>query len=95
MKPQTLISIKNCRIENSRCTVVPQIDWEMHDGEKWLVIGPNGGGKADFLNALSGIGGLKLVPNPLENGETPLYSNLFSDSYSFVHRICSRQKETL
>ena len=84
MKPQTLISIKNCRIENSRSTVVPQIYWEMHDGEKWLVIGPNGGGKADFLNALSGIGGLKLVPNPVINDETPLYSNLFSDSTELV-----------
>ena len=84
MKPQTLISIKNCRIENSRGTVVPQIDWEMHDGEKWLVIGPNGGGKADFLNAISGIGGLKLVPNPGKNDETPLYSNIFSDSTELV-----------
>jgi len=84
MESQSLISIKNCRIENSRSIVLPKIDWEMHNGEKWLVIGPNGGGKADFLNALSGIGGLKLIPNPITKEETPLYSNLFADSTEIV-----------
>ena len=84
MKPQTLISINNCRIENSKETVAAQIDWQLKRGEQWLVIGPNGGGKADFLNALSGIGGLKFVPNPVKNAEIPLYSNLFADSTEIV-----------
>ncbi len=84
MESQTLISIKNCRIENSKETVVPEIDWQLKSGEKWLVIGPNGGGKAVFLNALSGIGGLKFVPNPVKNAEIPLYSNLFADSTEIV-----------
>lgn len=58
---ENLITIKNCRIENSRETVIPKVDWQMKSGEAWLVIGPNGGGKADFINALAGI--LKIKPN--------------------------------
>ena len=60
-----LINIKNCRIENSRETLIPKIDWQMNQGEAWLVIGPNGGGKADFINALAGK--LKIVPNSQSN----------------------------
>ena len=81
---KSLITIEKCRIENNRATLVPELSWEMKEGEVWLVTGPNGSGKADFLNAISGIGGLKLVPNPGKNGETPLYSNIFSDSTELV-----------
>ena len=73
----TLITIKNCRIENNLTTLVPDFSWEMKSGEAWLVIGPNGGGKADFLNALSGQ--LKIVPNT-----EGLYSNIFNDSTEIV-----------
>ena len=59
LKP--LISIKNCRIENSKKTLISDLSWEMFPGEAWLVIGPNGGGKADFINALAG--NLSVVPN--------------------------------
>lgn len=54
------IVINNCRIENSRGVVLQDVSWEMKDGESWLVIGPNGGGKADFLKALAGEE--KIVP---------------------------------
>lgn len=57
----TLITISNCRIENSKNTILSNINWTMNQGESWLVIGPNGGGKADFINALSG--NLKITPN--------------------------------
>ena len=58
----------------------------MKEGEKWLVTGPNGGGKADFLNALGGQTGLKIVPNPCDNENSPvsLYSNLFLQSTEIV-----------
>ena len=58
---ENLITIKNCRIENSRETIIPRLDWQMKSGEAWLVIGPNGGGKADLVNALAGK--LKIKPN--------------------------------
>lgn len=74
-----LISINDCRIENSRETLVPELSWEFKTGEAWLVIGPNGGGKADFLNALSGK--LKLIPNSIDGA---LYSSVFGDSVEIV-----------
>ena len=54
MKDKLLISIDNCRIESNEKTIVPNLSWTMKSGEVWLVIGPNGGGKADFVNALAG-----------------------------------------
>ena len=57
----------------------------MNEGEVWLVIGPNGGGKADFLNALSSAGdnatgsGIKITPNT-----EGLFSDIFSDSTELV-----------
>jgi len=74
---KTLINITKCRIENERSTIVPEISWEMKEGEVWLVIGPNGGGKADFVNALSG--NLKMIPN-----NEGLYSNIFKNSTDTV-----------
>lgn len=51
---RSLISLKNVRIQDLKGTKIDCLDWQMNFGEAWLVIGPNGGGKADFLQALSG-----------------------------------------
>ena len=72
-----LISIKNCRIEDSTKARVKNFSWSMQEGQAWLAIGPNGGGKADFLKALCGQ--LKIVPNA-----DGLYSNLFDGSVEIV-----------
>lgn len=72
-----LISIKNCRVESSNSTLIKNFSWQMNAGEAWLVIGPNGGGKADFLKALCGQ--QKIFPNA--NG---LYSNVFDGSVEIV-----------
>ena len=74
---KNLITIDNCRIDNNRTTLIPSLSWEMKSGEAWLVIGPNGGGKADFLNALSGQ--LNIIPN-----NEGLYSNIFNASTEIV-----------
>ena len=77
---KSLITLQNCIIENSRTTLVPELTWKMNEGEVWLVIGPNGGGKADFLNALSGgAGGERVTPNT-----DGLFSDIFSDSTELV-----------
>lgn len=94
MESKTLISIQNCRIENARGTVVERVDWCMKEGENWLVTGPNGGGKADFLNALTEETGLHFVPNT----EPALYSNQFKDSTELVSlekaaRIIQEERE--
>ena len=75
----SLIKIENCRIENSRSILIQNMSWEMSDGEVWLVTGPNGSGKADFLNALSGTTGIKITPNT-----DGLFSDIFSDSTELV-----------
>ena len=82
MSKTALITIQNCRIENTRNTLVPNITWTMNQGENWLVIGPNGGGKADFLNALAGTPGIKITPNA--GDEMSLFSNTFGNSTEIV-----------
>ena len=80
---ENLIVINNCRIDGNKATLVSQIDWTFKSGEAWLVIGPNGGGKADFLNALSGQ--LNIVPNSsVDSDRQGLYSNKFKDSFEIV-----------
>lgn len=79
----SLITIKNSRIENSKGTIIPEVNWEMKAGEAWLVIGPNGGGKADFINAISNFGGEKFVPNQTVLNDA-LYSSVFGDSVDIV-----------
>lgn len=80
-KMNSLISIKNCRIENSKTVLVPSLSWEMNKGQAWLVIGPNGGGKADFLNALAHQAGIKFVKNDETNS---IIENAFQDSIEIV-----------
>ena len=75
----SLIKIENCRIENSSSILIQNMSWEMNDGEVWLVTGPNGSGKADFLNALSGTTGIKITPNT-----DGLFSDIFYDSTETV-----------
>lgn len=77
---ENLITIKNCRIENLRETVMQKLDWQMKRGEAWLVIGPNGGGKADFINALAGK--LKIVP--ATDSPQAFFSSTFGDSVELV-----------
>nr|MCR5187764.1 ATP-binding cassette domain-containing protein [Treponema sp.] len=80
----TLINIRNCRIENSRQALIAELTWQMEEGQNWLVIGPNGGGKADFVNALAG--NLTISPNPNAQTEASpsIYSNLFQASTEIV-----------
>ena len=78
---ENLITIKNCRIENGS----DRVDWTMKKGEAWLIIGPNGGGKAAFVNSLSG--NAEIIPNEVKNpssDELPLYSSVFKDSTAIV-----------
>lgn len=77
----SLISIQNCRIESNEKTIVPNLSWRMNDGEAWLVIGPNGGGKADFVNALAGK--MSFVPNSLAESQGNFFS-VFADSVEMV-----------
>ena len=76
---ENLIEIKNCRIEDLTKTFLSSINWTFSAGDAWLVTGPNGGGKADFVKALAGH--LEVVPEKEGEGN---YSNLFGKSVSIV-----------
>lgn len=95
MNQKKLICIEKCRIENEKEIIIQNFSWCMCENEVWLVIGPNGGGKADFMNALSHTGNLKITPNSdnlkniCDNSEKicqkqSLYSNIFADSVEIV-----------
>ena len=73
----SLISIKNCAVSDSKRTFIKNVNWELKNGEFWLVFGENGGGKAEFLRALCGIGPEKFVLNCEDNSE---FFNDFLDS---------------
>jgi molybdate transport system ATP-binding protein len=81
-----LITINHCHTADTKHTIITDISWTMSTGEAWLVIGPNGGGKAVFLSALAGR--YSIIPN--ENSESeeheqlPLYSSVFGDSAEIV-----------
>ena len=78
MKENPLIYINNCRVQDLHGTKIPSLDWNMKIGEAWLVIGPNGGGKADFLRALAG------EKQILPNDSTGNYETKFSGSVEIV-----------
>ena len=78
MKENSLIYINNCRVQDLHGTKIASLNWEMRAGEAWLVIGPNGGGKADFLRALAG------EQQILPNDTTGDYSTHFEDSVEIV-----------
>ena len=50
-------------------TFIKNVNWELKNGEFWLVFGENGGGKAEFLRALCGIGPEKFVLNCEDDSE--------------------------
>ena len=82
-----LISINNCRIENSKETLLQNINWSYESGQAWLVIGPNGGGKAEFINALANEAGIRFVGNEKNEGDRPLNQSKSSYFSSFEKSV--------
>jgi len=78
MKESSLIYINNCRVQDLHGTCISNINWQMNPGEAWLVIGPNGGGKAAFLQALAS------EKEIAANDSTGAFSSKFNDSVEIV-----------
>ena len=76
---KNFISINECRIESSRGTLLENVSWKMSSKEAWLVVGANGSGKANFLNALAGDGA-RFVPNK----DGAFFSNVFENSTEII-----------
>ena len=78
-----LININCCSIKNKKSVLLENISWKMQKKQAWLLIGPNGGGKADFVNALSGK--YEFLPEEkIGTGNFSNYSNIFENSCEVV-----------
>ena len=77
---RNFVTLKNCRIEDSKSVKLENINWTFNTGEAWLVIGANGSGKANFLKALAGE--LKIIPD--SKFADSLYSNFFEQNIEIV-----------
>ena len=77
---RNFITLKNCRIEDSKSVKLENINWTFNTVEAWLVIGANGSGKANFLKALAGE--LKIIPD--SKFADSLYSNFFEQNIEIV-----------
>lgn len=77
---RNFITLKNCRIEDSKSVKLENINWTFNTGEAWLVIGANGSGKTNFLKALAGE--LKIIPD--SKFADSLYSNFFEQNIEIV-----------
>jgi len=90
-RKNNLISVNHCRIQDSERVLIPDMSWTMTAGQAWLVIGPNGGGKAAFLTAISGVRSsmLQIIPNSMSGSagsgeDIPLYASAFEGSVEIV-----------
>ena len=77
-----LITIEDCKVENSGDVLIPCISWKMHSGEVWLVTGNSACKKNAFIEALAG--NFRFLPNN-ENSQCNFASetvnSLKEDSY--------------
>src|SRR5574344_5293 len=73
MSETNLITIENCCLQDQYKVHLPRVDWQMTTGEAWLVIGPNGGGKAEFIRGLAGQ--YEIAPNSVSAADEATLSN--------------------
>ena len=75
---ETYINIKDCRVEYLKSTPIQKFSFTLEENQAWLVIGPNGGGKADFVKALAG------QKRITKNDSSSVYENEFANSTEVV-----------
>jgi iron complex transport system ATP-binding protein len=49
-----ILSVGNLRIERGGTVILRDVDWRVHRGEHWVILGANGSGKTSLLSALTG-----------------------------------------
>ncbi|MDD7014299.1 MAG: ATP-binding cassette domain-containing protein [Treponema sp.] len=76
---RNLISIKNCSIEKNGSKILENVSFQLNSQEAWLVIGPNGGGKSSFVEALAGK--YEFIP---DNSPDSFCSSVFKNNVALV-----------
>jgi iron complex transport system ATP-binding protein len=71
---QVVASLDNVTVRRGGATLLRGIDWQIHAGERWVVIGANGAGKSTLLQALAGAiqptsGAVSLLGEWLEDAD--------------------------
>ncbi len=89
MAQKHLIEIQNCKIIEGNKTIIKSISWTLDKGQSYLIIGPNGGGKASFIQALQNKKS-EFIPNEVsskdiaEGAKPSIYYNIFKDDVAVV-----------
>jgi molybdate transport system ATP-binding protein len=51
---QILVHMENVHVSYNGAPVLQEIDWTVHEGERWALLGPNGAGKTTLLSLILG-----------------------------------------
>lgn len=49
-----ILSVQNVSVRRGDANILSRVNWEVHSGENWAILGANGSGKTSLLKALSG-----------------------------------------
>jgi len=52
---QPLLSVENLTVRRGTATLLHGVNWQMHPGQHWTILGANGSGKTSLLKALTGF----------------------------------------
>jgi len=52
--PRRILSLQNLGIQRDRCRILSGVNWTVHTGQHWALLGANGSGKTSLLKALTG-----------------------------------------
>lgn len=54
MSGEALIHVQNVTVQRDLTTILSGFDWQVNQGEHWVIFGPNGAGKTSLLNVIQG-----------------------------------------
>jgi iron complex transport system ATP-binding protein len=54
MTPKEILNIRELIIWRGKTRILDGLDWAVHAGQHWVILGPNGSGKTSLLSALTG-----------------------------------------